>query len=104
MMVSRPFSVSSIKILLEAAPALLDYIETAGIREDKEGPLFLPLITSCPNRASGARRNNRKGHRLNRRPDSSERRHAQYEFQQYETPRSNPQKRQTRKTLNLVGR
>ena len=31
------------KILLEAAPALLDYIEAAGIREDKEGPLFRPL-------------------------------------------------------------
>ena len=31
------------KILLEAAPALLNYIEAAGIGQDQEGPLFRPL-------------------------------------------------------------
>jgi site-specific recombinase XerD len=31
------------KSLLEAAPALLEYIEAAGIKDDLEGPLFRPL-------------------------------------------------------------
>ncbi|MGV3616671.1 MAG: tyrosine-type recombinase/integrase [Fimbriimonas sp.] len=31
------------KILLEAAPAVIAYIEAAGIGEDREGPLFRPL-------------------------------------------------------------
>jgi site-specific recombinase XerD len=31
------------KALLEAAPALLEYIEAAGIKDDLEGPLFRPL-------------------------------------------------------------
>lgn len=31
------------KALLEAAPALLDYLAAAGIRDDAEGPLFRPL-------------------------------------------------------------
>lgn len=31
------------KILLEAVPALRDYIEAAGIENDREGPLFRPL-------------------------------------------------------------
>jgi site-specific recombinase XerD len=31
------------KILLEAAPAVLDYIDAAGILDDREGPLFRPL-------------------------------------------------------------
>jgi site-specific recombinase XerD len=31
------------KALLEAAPALIEYIEAAGIKDDLEGPLFRPL-------------------------------------------------------------
>ncbi len=31
------------KALLEAAPAVLEWIQTAGIGDDKEGPLFRPL-------------------------------------------------------------
>jgi integrase/recombinase XerD len=34
------------KVLLEAAPALLSYIDAAGIESDREGPLFRPLAKS----------------------------------------------------------